>query len=128
MAQHPIVHMDIPAADTAAAAQFYADVFGWPLGHDEQYDYWWFRGEGGPGGGFVKPDAPSGGTAPPYKLGEVRVYIGTDDIDASLAEIEAHGGKSLGPKVDMGGQGGYAFFADPAGNIIGLYTAPAAGS
>ena len=123
MAKHPIVHLDIPADDTGAAAQFYADVFDWEPVHMAEVNYWMFRAEGGPGGGFVNP-GPSG-SGPDYKIGDVRVYIDTDDIEASLSAIEAHGGKRLGPTVDMGPNGAYTFFADPAGNVIGLYKSPA---
>jgi len=124
MANHPVVHLDIPAPDPAAAALFYSEVFDWQLIHDEASDYWMFNGEGGPGGGFVKPDSGAE-EGPAYKIGQVLIYIATDDIDGTLAQVEAEGGKLLGPKIDMGSYGAYAFFADPTGNTIGLYTLPA---
>ena len=119
--KHPIVHLDIPATNPAESAQFYGDVFGWPLNHSTDYDYWMFRGEGGPGGGFVTDGNENPAMGGNYKVGQVLVYIDTDDIEASLAAVEAHGGRRLGQVVDMGENGGYAFFADPAGNVIGLY-------
>jgi predicted enzyme related to lactoylglutathione lyase len=128
MANHSVVHLDIPATNTAESASFYADVFGWPVNHNTEYDYWMFRGEGGPGGGFVAADSANAAMGGEYKVGQVLIYINTDDIDASMAEVEAHGGRRLGDTVEMGENGGYAFFADPAGNVIGLYRGPAAAS
>ena len=55
------------------------------------------------------------------------VYINSDDIDADLARIAAAGGKALSPKIDIGSSMGYyAFFQDPSGNRVALYTAGAA--
>src|SRR5262249_61473613 len=113
--------------DTAAAARFYAAVFDWQLTHDEPTDYWMFSAEGGPGGGFVKPGG-SAEAGPANKTGEVRIFINTDDIDAALDQVEAHGGQRLSPKVDMGSYGAYAAFSDPTGNVIGLYTPRAPGT
>src|SRR5690348_1200422 len=118
MASHPVVHIDIPANDTKGASQFYADVFGWNIIHAPEFDYHMFQAEGGPGGGFVSTSAPG---SLDYKAGEVIVYINTDDIDASLAAVVAHGGKVLLPKTEIPQNGWFAFFADPAGNRIGLY-------
>ncbi|MDQ2807820.1 MAG: VOC family protein [Chloroflexota bacterium] len=117
MPDHAIVHVDIPAADPAAAGKFYSDLFGWEALYDAGSDYHMFRGGAGPGGGFIKQAgaAPSGG---------VLIYVGTDDIDAMLARAVELGGTVVGGKIDMGGNGAYATFADPSGNHIGLYTGP----
>ncbi len=117
MPDHAIVHVDIPAADPAAAGKFYSDLFGWDALYDAGSDYHMFRGGAGPGGGFIKQDgsAPSGG---------VLIYVGTDDIDAMLARAVELGGQVVAPKVDMGANGAFATFIDPSGNCIGLYTGP----
>jgi predicted enzyme related to lactoylglutathione lyase len=116
MSQHNIVHVEIPSTDPKVNAKFYSDAFGWKLEHDDQFDYWQFRPEGGPGGGFPGTGEPSGG-----KIGELLVYIGTDDIEASLAKVESLGGKTLMPKQEIPGTGWFAFFADPSGNKVALY-------
>ena len=115
---HPIVHVEIPSSDAKVNAKFYGDAFGWKLEHAPEVDYWMFAAEGGPGGGF--PGLGEPGSA---KIGEVLVYIGTDDIEASLAKIESLGGKSLMPKQEIPGMGWFAFFADPSGNRLALYKA-----
>lgn len=117
MANHPIVHVEIPAQDTAAASKFYAEAFGWNIQHDPTFNYYMFQADPGPGGGFVQ----IGGMGD-NKQGEVLIYIGTDDIDASLAKVEAAGGKTLQPKSEIPNVGWFAYFTDPAGNRIALYT------
>jgi len=114
---HPIVHVEIPAQDTAAASKFYAEAFGWNIQHDPTFNYYMFQADPGPGGGFVQV-----GGMGDYKQGEVLIYIGTDDIDASLAKVEAAGGKTLQPKTEIPNVGWFAYFSDPAGNRIALYT------
>jgi predicted enzyme related to lactoylglutathione lyase len=118
MSQHSIVHLDIPATDTAAASKFYADLFDWKLQFEPSFNYHMFQAEPGPGGGFVQVGEAAGD----YKLGEILIYVSTDDIDATLARVEALGGKTLAPKTEISHTGWFAFFADPAGNRIGLYT------
>ena len=117
MSQHAIVHLEIPATDPAAASKFYADLFAWNTQVEPTFNYHTFQAASGPGGGFVQV-CPDGG----YKPGEVVVYVSTDDIDATLVKAEALGGKTLHPKSEIPGVGWYAFFADPAGNRIGLFT------
>ncbi len=115
MPAHPIVHVELSASTGAAASKFYHDVFGWKIEHAPQFDYYMFSAEGGPGGGFN----PVGEHT---KAGDVLVYIGTDDIEASLAQIEKAGGKTLVPKTEISGVGWFAQFSDPTGNRMALYT------
>lgn len=112
---YPIVHLDISAKDPAASSKFYADTFGWKISKDDNFNYYMYSAEGGPGGGFVE-------VGKDYKEGEVIPYLGTDDIDTALKKVEKAGGKTLLPKTEIPGIGWFAFFADPAGNRIGLYT------
>ena len=116
MAAHPIVHLELSATDPAAASRFYADLFGWKIEHNAEFDYYIFSGEGGPRGGFVKPDGKD------HKAGDVIVYIDTDDIDATLKSVVALGGRILQPKTAIPGVAWYALFADPTGNRLGVYT------
>jgi predicted enzyme related to lactoylglutathione lyase len=117
MAAFPIVHLELSAKDPAATSKFYADLAGWQIDHDPNFDYYQFRAEGGPGGGFVKPDGNQ------YNVGDVIPYLGVDDVDATLKRVESLGGKVLLPKTEIPGIGWFAFFADPAGNRMGLYAA-----
>lgn len=116
MANHPIVHIDIPANDREAAGQFYADLFGWQVRHINEMNYSLFEAEGGPGGGF---SSTADGQAEPDK---VLIYVLTDDIEASLAKAESLGGRTVMPKMEIPNTGWMAIFSDPTGNRIGLYT------
>jgi predicted enzyme related to lactoylglutathione lyase len=53
----------------------------------------------------------------------VLLYISTDDIDATLAKIEAHGGKTVVPKTEIPQVGWFGIFTDPTGNRVALFTA-----
>ncbi len=113
---NPIVHLELAAHDPAASSKFYADVFGWKIERDANFDYYQFAAEGGPGGGFNKIGEQ--GT----NAGDVVPYIGVDDIDAALKKIQAAGGKTVTPKTEIPGIGWFAHFTDPGDNRIGLYT------
>jgi uncharacterized protein len=116
MSKHNFVHVEIPSTDPKVNAKFYSDAFGWKLEHAPEFDYWQFRPEIGPGGGFPGVSEEMG-----IKPGEVLVYIDTDDIEASLAKIESLGGKTLMAKTEIPGTGWWAFFADPSGNRLAVY-------
>ncbi len=117
MAQHSIVHIEIPAENQTATGQFYGDLFGWKIQAYPEMDYTMFEADGGPGGGFPKVDGQ--GVTP----GSVLVYVGTDDIEASLAKAESLGGSTVVPKTEIPGMGWFAVFSDPTGNRLALYTA-----
>jgi uncharacterized protein len=118
MASYPIVHLEIPAANAGEAGTFYGDVFGWKIETNLEHNYTTFEAGGGPRGGFVGPgDSPIG-----YKPDRLLVYLATDDIEGTLATIEAHGGKTVLPKTEIPHIGWWAVFTDPAGNHLGLFT------
>ncbi len=112
---HPIVHIEIPAKDPVAASTFYASAFGWATQAIPEFNYVTFTAQPGPGGGFNP-------LSDDIKIGDVLVYINTDDIEASLSTIEALGGKRLYPKTEIPGVGWFAYFADPDGNRVALFT------
>nr|BBH87450.1 hypothetical protein KTC_22010 [Thermosporothrix sp. COM3] len=111
-----IAHIEIPAEHVRETGTFYQDVFGWKLAVNEEHNYITFQTDGGLRGGFADPSEPA------YKPDRLLVYLATDDIDASLATIEAHGGTIVHSKAEIPGVGVWAIFADPAGNHLGLFT------
>lgn len=117
MSNHPIVHVEIPAASRLEASDFYHKVFGWEATQHPEMNYATFRAEGGPGGGF----SPTAGEQA-AEVGRVMVFIGTDDIESSLASIQANGGSTVLPKTEIPGVGWFAIFRDPTGNQLALYT------
>ena len=120
MSNHPIVHIEIPAKNPQASSKFYAAAFDWTIQVSPDFaDYPMFQAEGGPAGGFTMVGDMHGVST---KTGEVLIYISTDDIDASLASVEKHGGKKLLGKTEIPQVGWFALFSDPEGNKIGLFT------
>ena len=115
MPSHPIVHIEFSAADLEKAGQFYSSIFGWKIQPMPEMNYATFEAEGGPGGGFnpLTQQAPAG---------TVLVYIDTEDIEGTLQQVTAQGGKVLQPKTEIPGYGWFGIFADPTGNQVGLYT------
>ncbi len=112
---HPIVHVEFATRDRKQSAQFYANVFGWKVDDIPEMNYATFETEkGGVGGGFnpVNQDFPVGSTM---------VYIGTDDLAATLKKIEANGGKTLVPSQEVPGMGWMAIFLDPSGTKVSLW-------
>jgi predicted enzyme related to lactoylglutathione lyase len=114
MSEHPIVHIEISAGERQAAARFYEDVFGWETSDIPEMDYTTFEYEQGRGGGF-NPVSESN------LAGTVIIYILADDIEAMLAKIEAQGGQTIQPKMEIPGVGWFALFKDPTGNQMALF-------
>lgn len=109
------VWYELMTPDSDGAAKFYgAIVPGWrigePIGGDQDYRMIG-RSDGGFAGGVLRlTDEMQSHGAKPIWLG----YIGADDVDATVANIEAKGGKALMPAFDIP-QGRIAMVADPQG-------------
>lgn len=116
MADHAIVHIEFSANDPDSAGKFYSELFGWKTTSHPEMNYTTFSDGDRPGGGFAKVDGAM------THAGSVLVYISTDDIDATLAKIEAAGGKTAVPKTPIPGMGFFAVFTDPTGNRVGLFS------
>jgi uncharacterized protein len=113
MAKRSIVHIEIPAADREAATKFYGELFGWDDFQPLPFGYTYFK-TGNTLGGF-----PELGD---WQPGDVIIYISSDDIDADLNAIEARGGKILIPKSEVPNTGWFAWFSDPTGNKLALFS------
>jgi len=113
MSQHPIIHVELSAKDHREAARFYSEIFGWKTKEYPEMNYTTFEAEGGTGGGFnpVSENNPAG---------TVLVYINTDNLEETLAKIEARGGKTLEPGFEIPTVGWMAVFQDPTGNKLAL--------
>jgi hypothetical protein len=115
MSEHNIVHVEFSADDREAAGKFYRQLFGWEIEQIPEMNYATFETDDNVGGGFN----PVTDTNP---AGTVLVYVGTDDIDVSLAKAESLGGKIVLPKSEIPDTGWFGFFSDPTGNVVGVYT------
>jgi len=60
------------------------------------------------------------GPSPDGSSGWVTFYISVPDLDATLAKVEAGGGRTLMPKFSPAPDTWLAMFADPEGHVVGL--------
>ncbi|MGD8458108.1 MAG: VOC family protein [Anaerolineales bacterium] len=114
MTVQKVVHIEFSAQDPKSLGKFYADLFGWKTEYSEEMDYVMFDGGDGPGGGFPK-------LTEDFPAGTVIVYISTDDVDASLSIAESLGAKIITPKTEIPMMGWFGLFADPTGNVVGVF-------
>jgi predicted enzyme related to lactoylglutathione lyase len=49
------------------------------------------------------------------------LIVGVDDVDESIARIEAAGGTIVQGRMPVPGVGWSAYFTDPEGNTVGLF-------
>ena len=106
---------ELMTRDPAAAKQFYDPVAGWTIEPQPsgEMDYRMIdTGDGLVGGTLTLTKDMTDHGARPTWLG----YIGVDDVDATIATIEAKGGKVLMPANDIPDVGRIAMVADPQGN------------
>jgi len=106
---------ELMTADPDASKAFYDNVIGWTIEARPSgpMDYRMIdSGNGGQVGGVMRltEEMIAGGAKPTWLF-----YIGVDDVDASIAKIEAAGGSVLMPAWDIPGIGRLAMVADPQG-------------
>jgi len=122
MAGPAIVHIEFKSSDFARTSAFYAKLFDWRTEHNASGSYMKLDSSDGPSAGWVRADLVQ---AP----GPV-TYLQVDDLAAKLEAVEEAGGRVLVPSLPFAGGGEIGLFADPDGNVIGLWqrkTAAAAG-
>ena len=115
MSKYPIVHIEFSTLDREASGKFYSELFGWEIQQMPEMNYATFSTGEGVGGG-LNPVSEN------YPAGTTSVYVGTEDIEATLEKVTQLGGKVMAPKSEIPGFGWFAFFTDPTGNMVGLYT------
>ena len=115
-------HFSINADDTARARRFYQAVFGWTFTPWGPPDFF-LTESAGVGGGLQGRRGIGGETMP-----GLEVTFAVDDVEATVAAIEANGGTIIMPPTVIGGVGELIYFKDSEGNIAGAmkYEADAA--
>jgi len=110
----PIVHFEILGKDAVRLQKFYAELFSWKVGQamPDMGMYALVDGESsGLAGGI-------GGTMDGNP--HVTVYVQVPDLQATLDQATAMGGKVVMPPTEIPGVVTLAQFADPEGNVVGL--------
>lgn len=104
--------LHIPAREIAASAGFHRDEFGWQL-HGRPGEPRFSDGTGHVIGRRVTDQAVTGANG-------LRAYIYVADVDQTLAAVTTHGGQVVAPPYPEGTLR-VALFADPAGNVPGVW-------
>ena len=108
-----MVHLEIPAGDTAKAREFWGSLFGWqfeafPVSPTE---YHMTRFSETTGGAIYGADGDKRGT---------RVYFDVDDINDARARVGELGGEA-GDAMPVPSMGWFALCSDKEGNEFGLW-------
>jgi uncharacterized protein len=109
---------ELLTTDVEAAKQFYGEIFGWtstdmPMGDAGTYTMFKRAGDTTVAGLMQRPDEnipPNWGT-----------YIGTPDVDATIARAKELGGTAITEPMDVPGQGRFAIIQDPTGAVFGIW-------
>lgn len=110
-----LVWNELASPDLEASASFYGRLFGWEISQFEGADepYLAIR-NGGVGNGGIRPLAPAG--MAPHWL----IYLGTANIDETVAKVAKLGGTILAEPIDIE-MAKIAVVQDPQGAVFALY-------
>ena len=107
-----IVHIEIPADDTAKAKEFWGSLFGWQFeAFPGPSEYHMTRISETTGGAITNMEAGKRGT---------RSYFAVDDINAGAQRVRELGGNADEP-MPVPQMGWFATCTDPHGNEFGLW-------
>jgi len=112
-----ICYIEIPAFDIEQSVAFYQQVFGWNVRTRGDGSRAFDDGVGQVSGAWRLDRKPMTDVG-------LLIYIMVDSVAATVAKIEPAGGKIVQP-IGADAPEITARFADPAGNILGLYQHPA---
>jgi predicted enzyme related to lactoylglutathione lyase len=110
--------VDLGTSDPEAAKEFYGGLFGWE---------WEYAGDPELTGGysfFTLRGRKVAGVGPLMGEGQVTAwstYVATDDVEALTRRAESAGAAVLMPPMDVFESGRLAFYAHPAGGMIGAW-------
>ena len=108
-----MVHIEIPAGDTAKAREFWGGLFGWEFQAMEgsPTEYHMTRFSETTGGAITEADGAKRGA---------RVYFDVDDINAGVSRVKELGGETS-DAMPVPGMGWFATCTDTEGNEFGLW-------
>jgi predicted enzyme related to lactoylglutathione lyase len=111
-----ICYLEIPATDVARSVRFYQAVFGWQTRQRGDGATAFDDAVGEVSGAWVtgRPSSPNPG---------LLLYVMVDSLTATVESVIAHGGRIVQP-IGADDPELTARFADPDGNVLGLYQEP----
>jgi predicted enzyme related to lactoylglutathione lyase len=108
-----IAHIEFKSANFARTSEFYAKLFDWQMEQNASASYMKLASGEGPSAGWFRADLVQ-------SPGPV-AYLPVDDLEAKLTEVEEAGGRILVRSLPFAGGGEIGLFADPDGNVLGLW-------
>jgi uncharacterized protein len=111
-----ICYIEIPAVDVQQSAEFYKRAFGWAIRP---------RGDGATAFDDTVNEVSGAWVLdrPPAIEPGLMVYIMVADAVAAVEAVVATGGEIVQP-IDPNASEVFAWFRDPAGNVLGIYQQP----
>lgn len=116
-----VAWVDLTVEHAAAVRDFYSAVVGWTASEVDMggyADYNMIGADGTPAAGICHARGVNA-SIPPTWL----VYVTVDDLDASLAACDRHGGSVVDGPRSVGTHGRFAVVRDPAGAVAALFEA-----
>ena len=108
-----IVHIEFKSTNFARTSEFYARLFDWKMEQNASASYMKLASGDGPSAGWFRADLVQ-------SPGPV-AYLPVDDLETTLDEVERAGGRVLVRSLPFAGGGEVGLFADPDGNVMGLW-------
>ena len=112
---YPVTWFEVQSKDPDKQQRFYAELFDWKIDTDNSMGYGMVEtgGDGGIRGGIggVPEGAPS----------NVTWYVQVPDPEEHLKKVEELGGQRLMGPMEVPDGPTIAHFADPEGNVVGLF-------
>jgi predicted enzyme related to lactoylglutathione lyase len=116
-------HLALNADNVQRAKAFYESVFGWTFEPWGPPDYYQVKNAGG---GLIGALQGRRELKPGAKMLGFEATMAVEDIAATIATVEAAGGKPVTAPIYIEGVGRLVYFEDPEGNLVGAmqYDAP----
>jgi uncharacterized protein len=109
---HPVIHAEIRSGDPDATRAFFSELFGWTY-TDGAFPGYSFA-DTGVEGAIPTAIGPLQGGAD-----TVLFFVGVENVQATLANVEQLGGKTIQPAQEVPGVT-FGVFADAQGHILGV--------
>jgi hypothetical protein len=113
-----VLFFDLTVQNADQVRDFYQQVVGWtasPVDMGDYQDYQMIAPDGEIGAGICHARADNA-----HQPAQWMIYITVDDLDKSLAAVEANGGMIIVP-IRGGGGARFAVIQDPAGAVCSLF-------
>ena len=110
-----VVHLELPSEDADRAAGFWGGLFGWEFGESAMPEMTYRMAK-------VSDNCGAAVFPAEERSGHPNMYLGTEDIEESIAKVRELGG-SAEDKAPVPGHGWFSACTDTEGNAFHLWQA-----